>query len=121
MMVIHLPAGATIEVELDAGDAIEGFNNVKIVTTDNAAGDWVAIGQDLAVEPNTDYIITCYIKADKNIYWDGNELWAKGYFGVTDDADNSLADPTIAHYWDGQESQGSPWAAGEVVSGGRAC
>ncbi len=115
---IESDGNATIEVELDAGEAIEGFNNVKIVTTDEAAGEWIAIGQDLAVEPNTDYIITCYIKADKNIFWSGTPEWAKGYMGVTDADDNSLADPTIAHYWDGQDSPGSPWAAGEIVFGG---
>jgi hypothetical protein len=109
---------ATIEVISNSVEAIEGNKYVKIVTTDLASGEWIAIGQDLAVQPNTDYIITCYIKADKNIYWSDNPEWAKGYFGVTDAEDNSLADPTIAHYWDGQDAPGEPWAAGEIVFGG---
>jgi hypothetical protein len=108
------PAGTTIEVELATGEAFEGSNNVKFVT--ETAGAWVAIGQDLTVEENTDYAIVFYLKADNNIYWDGNAAWSKGYMGVIDASDNSLADPYVPRCCDGHDS-GAPWAAGELVFG----
>jgi hypothetical protein len=108
------PAGSTIEVELGTGEALEGDNNMKIVTTD--VGQWIAIGQDLVVEENTDYLLTFYVKADNIIAWDGNAEWAKGYMKVTDGEGAALADPTIPHYWDGYESF-DPWTPGEIVFG----
>ncbi len=108
------PPGSTIEVEMGTGEAFEGNNNLKFVTT--AQGQWVGIGQDLTVEENTDYIITFYLKADNNIFWDGNPEWAKGYMGVSDMNDNNLGDPTVPHYWDGMN--GGPWEPGEIIFGG---
>ncbi|KPL06245.1 hypothetical protein AMJ86_09195, partial [bacterium SM23_57] len=109
-------SGATIEVELGTGEAFEGSNNLKVVSTDLAGGEWIAVGQDLTVEENTDYVITFYLKADNNIYWDGNEAWSKGYMGVVDADDNSLADPYVPRCCDGH-TDGAPWAAGELVFG----
>ncbi|MBN2355324.1 T9SS type A sorting domain-containing protein [candidate division KSB1 bacterium] len=109
------PVGSTIQVESGTGEAYEGNNNVKIVTTD--VGQWIAIGQDLTVEKNTTYLITFYLKADKNIYWDGNAEWCKGYMKVIDAFGDALADRTIPHYYDGG-SDGSPWTPGEIVFGG---
>jgi hypothetical protein len=110
------PAGSTIEVELGTGEAFEGNNNMKFVTTDNPSGDWIAIGQDLVVEENTDYILTFYVKADNNIYWAGTPEWAKGYMGVSDVDGNNLGDPTVPHYWD--RMNGIPWEPGEIIFGG---
>jgi hypothetical protein len=109
------PTGSTIEVEIGAVEAYEGNNNVKIVTT--VVGQWIAIGQDLAVEENCTYLLTFYLKADKSICWDGNPEWAKGYMKVVDESGDALADMDAPHYYDGGEF-GAPWTAGEIVFGG---
>jgi hypothetical protein len=109
-----VPLEATIEVDMGSGNAMEGDNCLKIVTT--ATGQWIAVGQDLFVEPNTDYIMTFYLKADNNIAWDGNILDIKGYMKVTDE-NGALGDPYVPHYWDGGEAW-APATAGEIVYGG---
>ena len=108
------PPGSTIIVEQSTGEAYEGNNNVKIVTTSN--GQWIAIGQDLTVEANTSYLITFYLKADTTIYWDGNPEWCKGYMKVVDANGDALADQTMPHYYDGG-ADGQPWTPGELVFG----
>ncbi len=109
------PAGSTIEVESGTGEAYEGTKNVKVVTT--AGGQWIAIGQNLAVEENCTYLITFYLKADNNIYWDGNAEWVKGYMKVVDQFGDALADRNTPHYYDGG-GDNAPWTAGEIVFGG---
>ena len=109
------PPGATIVVEKATGEAFEGNNNVKVVTS--STGQWIAIGQDLNVEPNTTYLLTFYLKADNNIYWDGNPEWGKGYMKVVDQNGDALADQTVPHYYDGGDD-GQPWTPGEIVFGG---
>ena len=109
-----VPAGATIEVELTGVEAFEGSNNLMLTTT--PTGQWIAVGQDLMVEANTDYALTFYIKADTNIAWDENNAWSKGYMKVTDADGNALADNNTPRYCDG-EDEGVPWASGELVFG----
>ena len=109
------PTGSTIEVEMGTGEAYEGNNNVKIVTT--SVDQWIAIGQDLAVEENCTYLLTFYLKADTTIYWDGNPEWVKGYMKVIDESGDALADQNTPHYYDGG-AYGAPWTPGEIVFGG---
>ena len=109
-----VPSGVTIEVDLGSTEALEGDNCLKIVTT--TQDQWIAVGQNLTVEKNTDYIINFYVKADDIIAWDGNPEWAKGYMKVIDDQGNALADPFVPHYWDGEDNS-EPWTPGEIVFG----
>jgi hypothetical protein len=110
----YIDGGTTIEVELGTGQAFDGNNNVAITTT--SGEEWIAIGQDLTVEENTDYALKFYMKADNNIFWDGTAAWSKGYMGVTDAFGVKLANNNVPRYNDGSDAS-VPWAAGDLVFG----
>jgi hypothetical protein len=109
-----IDGGTTIEVELGTGEAFDGSNNVVLTTT--SGGEWIAIGQDLPVEENTDYAVKFYLKADNNIFWDGEPAWSKGYMAVIDVDWNKLADNNVPRGNDGATG-GIPWAPGDLVYG----
>jgi len=69
-------------IVLDGTQARTGSNSVKC-TAATGGGGWIGIGQDIALETNTDYVATFYIKGD-NINWGGDTNDNKGYTGVSD-------------------------------------
>lgn len=75
--------GGDIEVELNAGQAHSGENNLKITGTADPGG-WVGFEQELAVAlgQNKTYLLTIWIKLEDNIYWGDDPAWSQGYLGV---------------------------------------
>jgi hypothetical protein len=102
-----------MEVEMGTGEAMEGDNNIKIITT--SAGQWIALGQDFQVEPYTDYVFVFHMKGD-SLYWSGNVNDVKGYMKIVDGSGTTLADHSVPHYC-GRMGNGNPKFPGELIFG----
>lgn len=75
------PNQTGVWVEIGTGEAYDGNNCVKLITDSN--WNWVQIRQELTCEPETDYEISCWVKADE-LYWAGRPKYAAGNLRVSD-------------------------------------
>jgi hypothetical protein len=72
----------TSEVELGTGTPHDGDNDVKILSQANA---WAGIAQDVTWEPDTEYILSAWVKGDEHT-WMGDPVSPTGWFGIWDNA-----------------------------------
>jgi hypothetical protein len=70
----------TAEVELGTGTPHGGDNDVVVTSQANA---WAGIAHDITWEPETEYILSCWVKGDEH-NWAGDVMSPTGWFGIWD-------------------------------------